>query len=97
MPARVDPLQLSVSVPSRLAAAASSLRAALISWAGAGTLARNASAADRAIRDRNDLRAGTEPSRAILSEHSSRKRFGRHRLRSCAYRRALPSIPIVAP
>src|SRR5262249_43189426 len=66
MPAKVEPLQLRVSVPSRLAAAASSLSAALISWAGAGALANNASAAESAICDRNDLRAGTRPSREFI-------------------------------
>src|SRR5262249_51802202 len=66
MPAKVDPLQLSVSAPSRLAAAASSLSAALISWAGAGPHARNASAANKVICDRKDLRASTEPSRKFI-------------------------------
>src|SRR5262245_35177098 len=66
MPAKVEPLQLSVSVPSRLAAAASSLSAALISWAGAGALAKTASAAESAICNRNDWRAGTKPSRVVV-------------------------------
>src|SRR5262245_31680339 len=66
MPAKVEPLQLKVSVPSRLAAAASSLSAALISWAGAGTLAKNTSAAESVICNRNDWRAGTKPSREFI-------------------------------
>src|SRR5262245_55455367 len=36
MPPKVEPLQLSVSDPSLLAAAASAFKAAFISWAGAG-------------------------------------------------------------
>src|SRR5262249_15303972 len=66
MPAKVEPLQLKVSVPSRLAAAASSLSAALISWAGAGAVAESANAAESAICDRNDWRAGTKPSREFI-------------------------------
>src|SRR5262249_7977087 len=66
MPARVDPLQLKVSVPSRLAAAASSFRAALISWAGVAAPPMNMSATTRAIVDGIDVRAGTESSRVIV-------------------------------
>src|SRR5690349_2614725 len=66
MPAKVEPLQLKVSVPSRLAAAASSLSAALISWADAGVFTQSASAAESAICHRDDLRAGTKPSREFV-------------------------------
>src|SRR5213593_3214598 len=66
MPAKVDPLQLSVSVPSRFAAAASSFSAALISWAGVAAHPVKMNAADRAILDRIDVRAGTESSRVIV-------------------------------
>src|SRR5262245_40205511 len=66
MPAKVEPLQLKVSVPSRLAAAASSLSAALISCAGAGALAMSVSAAESTIFDRNDWRAGTKTSREFI-------------------------------
>src|SRR5262245_6715563 len=65
MPAKVEPLQLKVSVPSRLAAAASSLSAGLMFWASAGALA-SASAAESAICDRKHLRAGTKPSRGFI-------------------------------
>src|SRR5262245_52501443 len=66
MPAKVEPLQLKVSVPSRLAAVASSLSAALTSWAVAGAVAESANAAESALCDRNDLGAGTKPSREFI-------------------------------
>src|SRR5262245_31326262 len=66
MPAKVEPLQLSVKVPSRLAATASSLSAALISWAVVVEHAKTVSAAESTICDRNDLRAGTKPSREFI-------------------------------
>src|SRR5215831_7540709 len=66
MPAKVDPLQLKVSVPSRLAAAASSFSAALISCAGVAAHPKNMSAAARASFDRIDVRAGTDPSRELI-------------------------------
>src|SRR5262245_29211668 len=72
MPAKVDPLQLRVSAPSRLAAAASSFSAALISWAGVAAHPVKMNAADRAILDRIDMRAGTESSRVIFIRLHSR-------------------------
>src|SRR5262245_4560050 len=67
IPAKVEPLQLSVSVPSRLAAAASSFNAALISWADAAPAA-NDTAAAMAPRDSHERRWNecTETSRKFV-------------------------------
>src|SRR5262249_49794189 len=66
MPDSVEPLQLSVRAPSRLAAAASSFSAALISCAGVCAQAANDNVAAMVARKSNELSDRTETSSSIV-------------------------------